>query len=402
MKNFLIISLLLFSVALPVSATREEKYEIPDVKNDYCGNVIQFQDCKCAFHNKYCESATKKDSWESRIYVMNKFNSWVSELIFEFAKKCSLNGGEWNKPSLTCSYPDSMAKAVKKSDNRGVEERYNLPKLDFKPVPKRSTVRAKVLNTDGEVFVWSAAFRKWTGPVSSGFLVYNGDVLITTARGEASLVVYGSDGQDLVNVYKDTFLEMPDPTNFKEHDGSLWGILKGKAVEVYNAVTGKEVEVPMWRRQMRTATVTLTTRGTHYIVAYDKSTNTSSIFLNDGEAEITPVTGGSTVFLSAGESYVYTGDGSVATSTMSKKEWDDIRSKYGFDKDILYVSKEDLVAPNIKPLDNADTNINKDDVVPNRNFFEEQVGSGKNYFLWLIVLIIFISAGVYYWKKGRR
>jgi len=174
MKNTLIISLFLLTIALPASAAREEKYEVPDVKDDYCGAVIQYQDCKCAFHDKYCESATKKDSWESRIYVMNKFNSWVDDLIYKFAKQCISQGGEWNKPSLTCTYLNKKEQADKESDTRTVAEKYNLPELDFKPVPKSSTVNGKVLSADGEVFVWSAAFRKWRGPVSSGTLVYNG------------------------------------------------------------------------------------------------------------------------------------------------------------------------------------------------------------------------------------
>jgi len=196
-------------------------------------------------------------------------------------------------------------------------------------------------------------------------------------------------------------VEIPDPTNFKEHDGSLWGILKGKAVEVYNAVTGKEAEIPMWRRQMQTVTVTLTTRGTHYIVAYDETTNTSSIFLNEGKAEVAPIAGGDMVVLSAGESYTYTGDKTVATSTMNTKEWNNVRAQYGFNKDRIYVLKEDLIAPNKAPTDSEGIEINRDDVVPERNFFEEQVGSDKNSLWWIIIFVILATAGVYYWKKQK-
>ncbi len=398
MKKIIIISIFLFIVAMPVLAVSEEKYKVPDVKEDYCGVEIPFQNCKCAFHNKYCDDAIKKDSWQSRIYVMNKFNSWVEGLIYDFGKRCILQGGSWNKPSLTCTYLDEKEKL----DDRTIVEKYNLPKLDFKPIPKVSTVRGKVLNADGEVFVWSASFRKWRGPVKSGTLIYNGDVLITTNRGEAKLIMYGPGGQDTVDVRTDTFLEIPDPTNFKEYNQSLWGILKNKALEVYNAVTNKEVKVPMWRRQMQTVTVTLSTRGTHYIVAYDEISNTSSVFLNEGEAEITPISGGDTVILSDGESYIYSGDGVVATSTMSAKEWENIRAQYGFKNDKFYVYEEDLIVPNGASIDIEVDKLNKDDIVPNRNFFEEQIGSKKAFSWWIVIVAIFVAAGGYYWKFKKK
>ncbi len=401
MKKTTLIFLSLFFVALPATAMQEEKYEVPSVKDDYCGVVIQYQDCKCAFHNKNCSSATKKDSWESRIYVMNKFNSWVDSLIYKFATKCINQNGTWNKPTLTCTYLNKEEQINKKLDTRTIAEKYSLPELEFKPIPKESTVKGKVLSADGEVFVWSAAFRKWKGPVSNGALVYNGDVLITTSRGEAQLIIYGTGGQDIVGVRADTLLEIPDPTNFKKHDGTLWGILKGKAVEVYNAVTGNEVEVPMWRRQMQTVTVTLATRGTYYIVAYNEISNTSKIFLQEGEAEITPIVGGDTVVLYAGESYTYTGNGVVATSTMNTDEWNKIRAQYGFNKDKIYVSEKDLVRPNKLLTDTEISEINKADVLPDRNFFEEQVGTGKNFSWWIIIFIISIVMGVYYWKKQK-
>ena len=400
MKKIFIFVLFSLALALPASAAKEEKYDVPDVKNDYCGIVMPFQDCKCAFHNEYCEASVKKNSRESRAYVMDKFNAWVGDLIYKFGSACVDKGGKWSKPTLTCTYLDKTEQLAKDSDTRSVEEKYGLPNLDFTPVPKSSSIKGKVLVADGKVFIWSADFRKWTGPVNGGALLHNGDVLITKDQGKAVLVMYGKSGQDTIDVGTDTFFEIPDPTNFKEYDQSLWGIIKDTALEVYNATTGKDVKVPAWYRQMNTVTVGVGARGTHYIVVDDEKNKTTKVFLKEGEMDLTPIAGGETVLLHDGESYVYS-NGEVATSTMSEEDWSAARAQYGFTRDRIYVSEEDLVVPSkdvgdVKADDAA--KINRSDIVPDRNFFEEQVGSGGSFSWWILIFAVFAGGGVYYWK----
>ena len=119
-------------------------------------------------------------------------------------KKCQSNGGEWNKPSLTCTYLDEAEQLVEDLDTRPIEEKYGLREVIFKKAPKTSTVMAKLIKSEGEVFIWSTAFQKWTGPEESGALIYNGDFVLTKERGAADIVLYGKDGQDRMSLRPDS------------------------------------------------------------------------------------------------------------------------------------------------------------------------------------------------------
>ena len=44
-----------------------------DIKDNYCGVHINFQYCKCAFHNEYCSSIGMTKG-EAKFYVYEKYN----------------------------------------------------------------------------------------------------------------------------------------------------------------------------------------------------------------------------------------------------------------------------------------------------------------------------------------
>lgn len=52
----------------------------PDIKNDFCGVHINYQYCKCAFHNEYCGSIGM-DKSEAKTYVYAEYNKWLDSLI---------------------------------------------------------------------------------------------------------------------------------------------------------------------------------------------------------------------------------------------------------------------------------------------------------------------------------
>ena len=68
------------------------KFERPDIKNDFCGVVINFQYCKCAFHNEYCDAVGLSKSAANN-YVNREFDQWVAGKLASFGQDCVNQGG---------------------------------------------------------------------------------------------------------------------------------------------------------------------------------------------------------------------------------------------------------------------------------------------------------------------
>ena len=51
-----------------------------DIKDDFCGVHINYQYCKCAFHNKYCDNIGMSRS-EAKIFVNSKYEAWVDKQL---------------------------------------------------------------------------------------------------------------------------------------------------------------------------------------------------------------------------------------------------------------------------------------------------------------------------------
>ena len=56
------------------------KFETPDIKDDFCGVHLNFQYCKCAFHNEYCDAVGMNKS-QANNYVNEEFDKWVAGLV---------------------------------------------------------------------------------------------------------------------------------------------------------------------------------------------------------------------------------------------------------------------------------------------------------------------------------
>ena len=48
-----------------------------NIKNDFCGIHINYQYCKCAFHNEHCNSVGMSKS-EAKTFVYSKYDAWIS------------------------------------------------------------------------------------------------------------------------------------------------------------------------------------------------------------------------------------------------------------------------------------------------------------------------------------
>ena len=68
------------------------KFETPDIKDDFCGVHLNFQYCKCAFHNEYCDAVGMNKS-QANNYVNEEFDKWVAGLVEDFLLQCTAAGG---------------------------------------------------------------------------------------------------------------------------------------------------------------------------------------------------------------------------------------------------------------------------------------------------------------------
>lgn len=97
-------SLLVFSLlAAPFAYAGQEvtKYQIPDIKEDFCGPGINYQFCRCAFHDESCEvmKMTQDQSYE---FVIKEFRTWNKKRIQAMGEQCLASDGYWNKSSWSC------------------------------------------------------------------------------------------------------------------------------------------------------------------------------------------------------------------------------------------------------------------------------------------------------------
>ncbi len=95
--------LFVFTLLIPTAMAREniKQYEVPDIKTTFCGPVINFQYCKCAFHGKYCKNINLGRG-ASRTYVLEQFRAWNKERIQKMAMACKKEGGYWNINNWSC------------------------------------------------------------------------------------------------------------------------------------------------------------------------------------------------------------------------------------------------------------------------------------------------------------
>ena len=89
------------SVVFSEKLSRTEKFKTPDIKNDFCGVQMDFQYCKCAFHNEYCKDIGKERKVAD--FVVNSgFKAYVDGLRTMFADSCRQKGGKFTGDS--CEY----------------------------------------------------------------------------------------------------------------------------------------------------------------------------------------------------------------------------------------------------------------------------------------------------------
>lgn len=91
MRNIFLLFLMFISLFI-LTGCSTEKFQKPDIKDDFCGTHIDFQYCKCAFHDEYCD-AINMDEEIADMYVQAKYDVWVADLFVDWIKACANTGG---------------------------------------------------------------------------------------------------------------------------------------------------------------------------------------------------------------------------------------------------------------------------------------------------------------------
>ena len=78
------------------------RFQFPDVRDDFCGIHINYQYCKCAFHNKFCDDISLSPS-TANTYVWDEYRKWVRESINATGVECDMKGGIWSTQNRSCT-----------------------------------------------------------------------------------------------------------------------------------------------------------------------------------------------------------------------------------------------------------------------------------------------------------
>ncbi len=90
-KGFLSFLALITLVGIFISSASAEilteSFRQPDIRNDFCGNSIDFRYCKCAFHGDYCENIGQTES-SANNRVQDGFTKFVGQKRSQFTNGC--------------------------------------------------------------------------------------------------------------------------------------------------------------------------------------------------------------------------------------------------------------------------------------------------------------------------
>lgn len=92
MKKFKLVLLIFLVFILAGCSQNSVKFEKGDIKDDFCGVFLNFQYCKCAFHNEFCD-AIGMSRGDAKHYVNEQYEAWVESEKEKFADNCISSNG---------------------------------------------------------------------------------------------------------------------------------------------------------------------------------------------------------------------------------------------------------------------------------------------------------------------
>lgn len=190
--------------------------------------------------------------------------------------------------------------------------------LSASPPPRcrGGSPRGKIKNPVGKVDLYSYAFDKWRGPITSEFPVYSCDRVRTTGNGSSAVVSLStpSGAEDRIDVMADTILEISGLSdldiqkNTPASEGFFNDLLKGTIRWITPETPGEQRrrEQADEREQIfnvRTPTALLGVRGTDFVISHDPVAKKDYLALYSGQVEI--ISGGEKLMLNPGQQ-IYT------------------------------------------------------------------------------------------------
>lgn len=100
-RLYFLFPLLMFILSACGSET--VRFQAGDIKDDFCGVHLNYQYCKCAFHNEFCDTVAMSKG-EAKKYVNEEYNKWVEKEKLNFANDCKAKNGVYNDNK--CKYCD--------------------------------------------------------------------------------------------------------------------------------------------------------------------------------------------------------------------------------------------------------------------------------------------------------
>lgn len=402
----LFVVLLLITISLVSARESVEKYQRPDVRDDFCGVHMNYQYCKCAFHDDYCEAVNMK-SYDARIYVMREYNAWWKEQAESWGRSCIANDGIWNRPSLSCitcdvGFQKEQGRCVVNHASEDIAERFGLPTEFRQDEVRNVTYKGRISSADGEVFLWSHTFQKWI-IARAGQPIYTGDILLTTGRGEAAITLNTYIGEYTSRVAPETKVNFPDDSPIP--DEPIYIDVYHGAVEIYNAISEKVAEefddgaklTPNPFNVRIGPTVVVGVRGTDVILAYDEEKEEANVVLIKGLVDVFTTTNPEDkMTLHPADKVTVTGN--VVENVRTFERFNSELETYNLPTTKFTTPQKDLLALPATP-------INPDAVYPTEvsyygDFVEDYEEKSSNWWVWVLIIVL-VGGGVSMYINGK-
>ena len=101
-KAWQVFLFLFLLILLTGCASKTTRFKKPDIKDAFCGPVMDYRYCKCAFHNEFCDNVGISSA-TANSYVRSEYNRWIAFLLKKFEKDCKEGGGIFH-PKYECEH----------------------------------------------------------------------------------------------------------------------------------------------------------------------------------------------------------------------------------------------------------------------------------------------------------
>ncbi|MBI4450713.1 FecR domain-containing protein [Candidatus Woesearchaeota archaeon] len=189
-----------------------------------------------------------------------------------------------------------------------------VPALPKKPIPEHRIIISKALEVQGTVEVKSPD-GSWMRVASNRPLKLGDRIRI-------------GQGHLRITLFDDTEITL-GPNSDVRFDETVFDIIEpGGYVEVikgiFRYVTGKVAQRQPAKMRFRLPVGNLGFRGTDFIAAYDDTTKTATVSVNEGVVSYTPFATNETLEIPAGKAAVIQESGEATTAALSTIQWDDL------------------------------------------------------------------------------